>query len=342
MSRSTQLRSCLVTTILMLMLLGVPGAASHAEAPNQATLIILFDSGAPLVRCVEFNEAQLTGEQLLVRSGIQMVSQQTPGLGMTVCKIEHVGCVYPEEVCFCQCQGADCLYWSYWVWSGSDWTYASRGAAQQVVLPGSVNAWVWGDGKTKPSAPASLGGCAMPDSKQEAAAITAPTTIPQETYPYPDPGSSTSEVPPPPPADAEPTYDPYPAQTEAAGGQPTDAKAATNTPSVADTDSEMGTRTPRGLLTPLPSNARTATAAAQATPSATVPVTQATDGPDHSATAIAESATNAALTGTPAVDTAAEERRSLWAFVGLALLLLTAIGYVLVLRRRRERQGRID
>jgi hypothetical protein len=66
-----------------------------------------------------------------------------------------VGCVYPTEPCFCQCMGGgECAYWNYFYRDPGDteWIYSALGAVLREVRPGSVEAWVWGDGKTAPPA----------------------------------------------------------------------------------------------------------------------------------------------------------------------------------------------
>ena len=83
-----------------------------------------------------------------------MIVDASGGMGLTVCRIEGVGCAHPAEPCFCQCMGGEpCAYWNYYYRDPgeSDWTYSALGAALRKVQPGAVEAWVWGDGKTPPS-----------------------------------------------------------------------------------------------------------------------------------------------------------------------------------------------
>jgi hypothetical protein len=46
-----------------------------------------------------------------------------------------------------------CAYWNYYYRDPgeADWTYSPLGAALRKVKPGSVEAWVWGDGHTPPA-----------------------------------------------------------------------------------------------------------------------------------------------------------------------------------------------
>ena len=124
-----------------------------ADQPSQAGLVIRFDDGRLVTRCVEFQGAEFAGSVLLARSGLELVIDSTHGGGITVCKIEGTGCDYPVDACFCRCMGnGPCGYWNYFYRQlGQDeWVYSPQGALIHQVKPGSVEAWVWGDGHTPP------------------------------------------------------------------------------------------------------------------------------------------------------------------------------------------------
>ena len=128
------------------------GGAGHfapplaAQAPgNQAGLVILHGDGRVVTACVAFDEAQITGLQLLQRSGLDLSVDAGNGNG-AVCRINGEGCSVPQQSCFCQCEGANCSYWSYWQASTSGWQYANLGASSFAVKPGQVEGWVWGAG----------------------------------------------------------------------------------------------------------------------------------------------------------------------------------------------------
>jgi hypothetical protein len=132
--------------------LGMMGRAS-ADQPHRAGLIVQFDDGRVETRCIGFDTDEISGAELLARSGLDTVIDASSGLGITVCKIDGLGCDYPAEQCFCQCMsGADCGYWNYFYRDPGEtqWSYSALGAVLRKSKPGSVEGWVWGSGNTPP------------------------------------------------------------------------------------------------------------------------------------------------------------------------------------------------
>lgn len=127
---------------LLLWLVGI--TAVSAQEPNRAALVVRLEDGQAVSRCVEFTEAEISGYELLNRSGLG-VETDVVGMGATVCRIEGQGC--PANDCFCQCKGGgDCLYWSYWMMQDGQWQYAQAGASSYRVQNGDVQGWSWGIG----------------------------------------------------------------------------------------------------------------------------------------------------------------------------------------------------
>jgi hypothetical protein len=121
---------------------------------SQAGLVIQFDDGRLDTRCVAFEGDDISGADLLAQSDLEAIVDASSGMGLTVCQIAGEGCAYPAEPCFCHCMGGgDCAYWNYFYREPgeSEWTYSAIGAAMRKVQPGSVEAWVWGDGSTPPA-----------------------------------------------------------------------------------------------------------------------------------------------------------------------------------------------
>jgi hypothetical protein len=149
-------RGTAVGSILLLLLLGIaslPGSA-FAEEPNRAALVVQFDHDRVETRCVSFEGSTITGGEMLQRSGLDVIIDSTRGMGITLCKVGDLGCDFPAEHCFCQCMGGGpCAYWNYFYRDpGSEsWVYSPLGAALHKAGPGSVEAWVWGDGHTPPA-----------------------------------------------------------------------------------------------------------------------------------------------------------------------------------------------
>jgi hypothetical protein len=124
-----------------------PGAAEPgaAQTESRAALIVQFDDGSYITRCVSFSGDSIAGLELLTRSGLPVTLW-----GGAVCQIQDEGCSFPSEPCFCRCQGSSCQYWSYWHWQDAGWTYSQVGSRDYRVHNGDVEAWLWGDARTPP------------------------------------------------------------------------------------------------------------------------------------------------------------------------------------------------
>ena len=139
--------------LLFLVALLLPGPAS-ADDPNQAALVICFGDGRVETRCVAFADNEITGADLLARSGLDIVMDTTSGMGVTVCQIAGEGCAFPADPCFCGCMsGGECAYWNYFYRdpAGGNWIYSTMGASIHRVKSNSIEGWVWGDGHTPPA-----------------------------------------------------------------------------------------------------------------------------------------------------------------------------------------------
>jgi hypothetical protein len=133
--------STLVLFVLLLLL--IMPADMLAQTPNQAALVVRFSDGSTHSQCIEFSESKISGYELLARSGLSL--EVDTGSGLSVCSINGTGC--PASNCFCQCTGGDeCVYWSYWHFSGGIWQYSNIGASLYQVGDGVVEGWSWGAG----------------------------------------------------------------------------------------------------------------------------------------------------------------------------------------------------
>ena len=116
----------------------------RAQDTNKAALVIRLSETSVATECVEFPEDEITGLELLQRSGLDF-GVDVQGLGAIVCRIDQTGC--SSEDCWCQCKGGgDCIYWSYWHQIDNDWQYSQAGAAVYAVRDGAVDGWSWGPG----------------------------------------------------------------------------------------------------------------------------------------------------------------------------------------------------
>jgi hypothetical protein len=172
----------LVFLAVLLVLLGLP-ALSSADEPNQAGLVVQFGDGRVETRCIAFDGAEISGSELLTLSGVHAVIDASRGMGITVCQIEGEGCAYPSEPCFCQCMGGgDCGYWNYFYRDPGqeEWTYSALGAVLRKAQPGSVEAWVWGDGHVPPASDLTFEIICVPPTPVSTP-TSAPTRDAQET-----------------------------------------------------------------------------------------------------------------------------------------------------------------
>ena len=120
----------------------------RAQSLNQAGLVVELGDGSLVTRCVGFAEDEISGYDLLMRSGLQAVAIQSGGMGVTICEIDGEGC--PANNCFCKCSGSTCDYWSYWHLVGGEWSYSVVGVNGHRLGPGDVDGWTWGKGEPPP------------------------------------------------------------------------------------------------------------------------------------------------------------------------------------------------
>jgi hypothetical protein len=121
--------------------LGASGAGGRTSGPSHIGLVVDVGDGTTLTRCVAFSEAEISGLDVLERSGLEVVTSQG-----AVCAIAGTGC--PASDCWCGCQGTPCIYWSYWHWLDGAWEYSQTGAAGYMAHDGDVEGWRWGEGAT--------------------------------------------------------------------------------------------------------------------------------------------------------------------------------------------------
>lgn len=131
----------------VLLLLGLAVAdssevAAQSDGPNRAALVVVHGDGRVVTRCVTFAEAQINGLELVQRAGFDL-NLEASSMGATICRLDGEGCTYPQQSCFCQCEGESCVYWSYWRWQNGVWTYSNQGASNHAVTAGALEGWVW-------------------------------------------------------------------------------------------------------------------------------------------------------------------------------------------------------
>jgi len=181
-----------IFAILSIIILASRRPYLEAQNANQAALVVRLGDGNVQTRCIEFSEAQITGYDVLLRSGLSFESD-VQGMGSLVCSIGGTGC--PASDCLCQCQGSgDCIYWSYWHLSGGNWGYSVAGAAMYPVTDGAVEGWSWGPGAVSEAVPPPI----YTFESICQAAVPTNTPVPTDTpLPLPSITPTAESIPPP-------------------------------------------------------------------------------------------------------------------------------------------------
>jgi hypothetical protein len=202
-----------VICLALIVLLAPPAAGAglldaRAQQPNRVGLVVRFGDGSAITRCVEFSEPEITGYDVLERSGLDIVAAFDSGMGAAVCAIEGTGCS-AEECLTCSYPN----YWSYWYLNSGSWVYSPAGASVHKVHDGDVEGWSWGIGEPPPAA----------SFDQVCASPPTDTPTPTNTPVPPTAASRQPGAPPPLPPIASPTPTATPAPPTATPPPPTPA-----------------------------------------------------------------------------------------------------------------------
>ena len=194
--------------IWLTLCLGLGAALVQADGPNRVALVVAYDDTI-VTQCVEFPEDEISGYEVLNRSGLDLNANVSGGMGAAICSIDGQGCSFPAEDCFCQCQ-ASCVFWSYWHLADNEWVFSALGATNRKVGHGQVEGWAWGEG--------SPGGAGakppLVDFAEICTALPTATPIPSPTAtPTPLPPTSTFTPTPLPTSTPAPTKTPEPEPT---------------------------------------------------------------------------------------------------------------------------------
>jgi len=137
-----------VVALLVLVLVAMGAAlidAQEAALPRHAGVVVRHGDGRITYADVAFREDEITGIELLRRSGIEQVTIPFGGLGEGVCSLEGEGC--PASECrrrLCQGGGANAPFWQYFRQDApGDWRPLLLGAGATAVRDGDVDGWSW-------------------------------------------------------------------------------------------------------------------------------------------------------------------------------------------------------
>ncbi len=120
------------------------------EGPNKAAVAAKYGDGHVESVCVSFPEQNISGGELLERSGLELVMSPEGA----VCSIGGEGC--PSDNCFCLCERLqDCQYWAFYQWQGDRFVYSQFGVMVDTVIVsnGTMHGWAWGSGDYSTGAP---------------------------------------------------------------------------------------------------------------------------------------------------------------------------------------------
>jgi hypothetical protein len=138
-----RLRGVVAICLLAMLLLRLPFAAS--EDLNVAGLVVDYGDGRMSYAWVPFAEDEISGMELLQRSGLDIVTVGFGGLGEGVCQIETTGC--PVSVCrqrLCQTSDPQSPFWQYVQQTEPGvWTPYALGANGSTVRNGDIEGWSW-------------------------------------------------------------------------------------------------------------------------------------------------------------------------------------------------------
>ena len=115
----------------------------EAQEGGRAAVVIRYGDARSESRCVAFEGSEISGYELLQRSGLA-VDVKSESQGGLVCAIEGTGC--GVDNCLCECKGDPCVYWSYWQAGDEGWSYSPIGATVRQLSDGEVDGWSWGPG----------------------------------------------------------------------------------------------------------------------------------------------------------------------------------------------------
>jgi hypothetical protein len=236
---------------------------STAQESNHAGLVVQFGDGSIETRCVEFAESNISGLELLERSGLPILAAYDPSMGAMVCKIQEQGC--PVDNCLCESPPD---YWSYWHQVDNNWIYSPAGSSTYQVFNGAVEGWSWGPGNPPPMI--TISEICAPPATATPTNTNIPTSTPVTPTATPDPTDTLVPTETPeqaPTTDLPPTDTPVP---------PTESDTQSDEPQESTHTPDVPTETLLPTFTSLPTE----------TPTLTLPtdLPASTDNPQPSAT----------------------------------------------------------
>ena len=158
-------------------------AATCAAFVHRAEVVVEHDDGQVVRACVGFDEATISGEDLLARSGIDYGTvSYGGGLGDAICRVDGQPQSYPPT-----CFSDSSPYWAIFVSHiGSSWQVSSQGASSIHLSDGDAEGFRYDPQGGAPASPAHPESPCQPPS---------PTVTPLPPAPSHGPGSLAVSTP---------------------------------------------------------------------------------------------------------------------------------------------------
>lgn len=245
----SRLRWLLVSVVGLLIVLA-PSVAAQSDR-NAAGLVVRHGDGSMIYAYVEFDEPSISGDELLLRSGLDVTVAPYGGLGSGVCMINGEGC--PADNCFCESYSSPAYFWHYFALENGSWAPLPVGPTARQLRDGDVDGWSWTAGEH------GLPVVTIEDIARLAGVVPEPTPT---STPAPDPEPSptaTSTATAPPTATVTATWTPgpptntavvsaMPSPSPTARPSPTMSPTATSTASPSPTHTSSPTNTPASAV----------------------------------------------------------------------------------------------
>lgn len=307
-------------TVIAIGLLALLASSTTAQTGrNAAGLVVRHGDGTVIYAYVEFDESSISGEELLLRAGLDVTVAPYGGLGAGVCMINGEGC--PADNCFCESYSSPAYYWHYYALQSGAWTPLPTGPSSRKLSDGDIDGWSWTAGDH------GLPAVTIDEIARIAGVELEPTPTPTlEPTPSPVPSpTSTAEPSATPEPSSTPTPEPVEPTSTGAVPSPTATATATVTPVSEPTPTEKsGTSTPIPMSTATPTQTPEPAVQSTATP-------EPTETPARAAVAIDPSGTPQALVS----DQSRSDRSDDMMLFGVVAGGVIVIGTGALLLRRR-------
>lgn len=134
----------LLTVLLLVSAFPLVSVASAQSPVTYAGIVIQPGDGTVTYAYVPLSE-EVSGIELLRRSGVSLLTVGFGALGEGVCKIEEIGCeIGPCRSRLCQTGDRNSPYWRYFQQDdASAWVAAPLGGSATKIEPGEVDGWSW-------------------------------------------------------------------------------------------------------------------------------------------------------------------------------------------------------